>query len=246
MNDDIDLVERHAEEFVGLDHLETLVHQRRRVDRDLGPHRPCGMSQRIVDRDLLEVAAVAASKRSPTRREHDAMNSIGCADLAGNAVGPQTLVHRTVLAVDRNQLRTWGLPCSLDHRPGGDQRFLVGQAEPLARLEGREGTGSPAKPTTPLMTVSAVSARRPSPHRPPADRRLRATAARSRPQPRHRQPRRPGAKLLGLGDDVGVATNTERRHDIVAGALANDLECLRADRAGRTQHRHRGGHRRLS
>ena len=156
-------------------------------------------------------------------------------------------MHRTVLAVDRNQLRTWGLPCSLDHRPGGDQRFLVGQAETLARLEGCEGDGQPGEADNPVDDGVGGECR--FGHRRIAHQQVDALGQ-----------LRPdlgrclgisncddlGAKLLCLGDDVGVATDTERRHDIVAGALANDLECLRADRAGRTQHRHRGGHRRLS
>ncbi len=205
------------------------------------------MSQRIIDRDLLEVAAGATSKRSPTRREHDAMDAIGCVDLAGDAVGPQTLMHRTVLAVDRNQLRTRRLPCPLDHRPGGDQRFLVGQAETLARLEGCEGDGQPGETDNPVD--DGVSGEGRIGHRRLAHQQINAFG-----QLRPDLGCRPGigngddlgAKFLGLGDDVGAAADTERRHDIVAGALANDLECLRADRAGRTQHRHRGGHRRLS
>ena len=40
-----------AEQLVGLDHLEALVHQRRRVDGDLRAHRPGRVRQRVVDRD---------------------------------------------------------------------------------------------------------------------------------------------------------------------------------------------------
>ena len=106
------------------------------------------MSQRIVDRDLLEVRAGAASKRSPTRREHDAMNSIGCADLAGNAVGPQTLVHRTVLAVDRNQLRTGVCHARWTTGPAAISDSLLARPRRLPALRVARVTGSPAKPTT--------------------------------------------------------------------------------------------------
>ena len=40
VHDDVDLLVRRPEQVVGLDHLKALVHQRRRVDRDLAAHRP--------------------------------------------------------------------------------------------------------------------------------------------------------------------------------------------------------------
>ena len=42
----------HAEQLVGLDHLEALVHQRAGVDRDLRTHRPRRMGQRLLDADV--------------------------------------------------------------------------------------------------------------------------------------------------------------------------------------------------
>ena len=50
-----------AEQLVGLDHLEALVHQRRRVDGDLGAHVPRGVAQGVGDGD----AGRAAHGRSP-------------------------------------------------------------------------------------------------------------------------------------------------------------------------------------
>ena len=54
VHDDVDAVVRRAEQVVRLDHLEALVHQRRRVDRDLAAHRPGRVAQRLLDRDVLE------------------------------------------------------------------------------------------------------------------------------------------------------------------------------------------------
>ena len=61
---DVDLVEGDAEQLVGLDHLEALVHERRRVDGDLGAHVPGGVAQRVGDGDLLELLAGEAPERT--------------------------------------------------------------------------------------------------------------------------------------------------------------------------------------
>ena len=42
---------RRAEQLVGLDDLEALVHERRRVDGDLRAHDPGGVGQGVVDGD---------------------------------------------------------------------------------------------------------------------------------------------------------------------------------------------------
>ena len=54
MDHDVDLIGADAEQPVRLDHLEALVHQRRRIDRDLPPHPPRRMLQRVVRRDACE------------------------------------------------------------------------------------------------------------------------------------------------------------------------------------------------
>ena len=50
-----------AEQLVGLDHLEALVHQRRRVDRDLGAHVPGG----VAAARRSTVTAASCSRREP-------------------------------------------------------------------------------------------------------------------------------------------------------------------------------------
>ena len=59
----VDLIRRHAEQPVRLDHLEALVHQRRRIDRDLPPHPPGRMLQR-VGRGHVSSALDAARPRN--------------------------------------------------------------------------------------------------------------------------------------------------------------------------------------
>ena len=47
------------------------------------------------------------------------------------------------------------------------------------------------------------------------------------------------SELFGLGDHVDAASHPKRCHSIVVGLLAHDLERLRPDRSGRSQHRYR-------
>jgi hypothetical protein len=49
MHDDLDLVHRHVEEPLGLDHFEAFVEERGAVDGDLAAHGPGGMLQCLGD-----------------------------------------------------------------------------------------------------------------------------------------------------------------------------------------------------
>ena len=69
--DDVDPLVRRAEEVMGLDQLEALVHQRGRVDRDLAPHRPRGVLEGLLDAHALEVGAAAAAERAAAGGEHE-------------------------------------------------------------------------------------------------------------------------------------------------------------------------------
>ena len=51
MHDHFDLRGRQAEQQAGLDQLQALVHQRRRIHRDLAPHDPARMRARLVGSD---------------------------------------------------------------------------------------------------------------------------------------------------------------------------------------------------
>ena len=56
VHDHLDALIRDAEQMVGLHHLEALVHQRGRVDRDLASHRPRRVCERLLDGHVLELA----------------------------------------------------------------------------------------------------------------------------------------------------------------------------------------------
>src|SRR3989442_3733315 len=90
MNDDVDLIGADAEEPMRLDHLEALVHQRRRIDRDLASHPPGRMLQRLFGGDARQLGRRAAAKRSARCGEHEAL------DLAAS-VSMQALVDGVVL-----------------------------------------------------------------------------------------------------------------------------------------------------
>ena len=72
VDDDVDLLVRRAEQVVGLDQLEPLVHQRRRVDRDLAAHRPGRVGERLLDRDVLEVCRACGRGTGRPRRSGSA------------------------------------------------------------------------------------------------------------------------------------------------------------------------------
>jgi hypothetical protein len=57
VHDDFDAVEVDTEQLVRLDHFEALVHERRRVDRDLGAHVPRRVRERVRHRDPFELVA---------------------------------------------------------------------------------------------------------------------------------------------------------------------------------------------
>ena len=48
-----------------LDQLEPLVHHRRRIDRDLGAHRPVGMRHRLLGRDVAHLGSSVQSRNGP-------------------------------------------------------------------------------------------------------------------------------------------------------------------------------------
>ena len=65
MDDDVDPLRRQAEQVMRLDQLEPLVHHRRRIDRDLGAHRPVGMGHRLRRRRRGHLLAASESRNGP-------------------------------------------------------------------------------------------------------------------------------------------------------------------------------------
>ena len=112
--DDVDPLVRRAEEVMGLDQLEALVHQRGRVDRDLAAHRPRGVLEGLLDAHALEVGAAAAAERAAAGGEHELVDR-------SRPLGGDELMQGRVLGVHGDDLRPGGLR-ELDHELAARRR----------------------------------------------------------------------------------------------------------------------------
>ena len=140
MDNHVDVVVARPEQFMGLDHLEPLVHEGRGVDGDLGAHGPRRMGQRLFHGHGGQLFGRPAPERTPGRCEDDARHPFV------HVVGPQALMDGAVLAIDWQQFGAGGGPHSLDNRTGGDQGLLVGQAEAAAGSQRGQGHREPREP----------------------------------------------------------------------------------------------------
>ena len=209
-----------AEQHVRLDHLQALVDQGGRVDRDDRAHVPGRVRQRLLGRDVGQL--VAASARGTARRWRSAP--------AGD-LGPACRRAGTGRAPSARSRPARSAPAAAapDQRPAGDQRLLVGQGERrpgsqrgqrgrqperaddavehhVARPRGRARSSRPARPRSSgsgsrrwrtraaaprRRTPAADPARRsPGPPRPPR-RPARAPARRAARRCRRRRRARP-------------------------------------------------------
>ena len=66
---DLDLLGRKIEQPSRLDHLEAFVHHRGRVDRDLRPHVPIGMTERLLLRDCRQLIRRFRAERTSGSRQ---------------------------------------------------------------------------------------------------------------------------------------------------------------------------------
>ena len=101
VHDDLDAVVVDPEQLVRLDHLQALVHERRGVDRDLGPHGPGRMGQGLGDGHAAQLRQAAAPERPAAGGEHERGDAASAPPAAGR---PQALVDGAVLGVDGDQL----------------------------------------------------------------------------------------------------------------------------------------------
>ncbi len=68
MHTDADAERRHVEEAAGLDDFESFVQQSCRIDGDAPAHHPGGMLERLLDGDVLELAAGVGCGRVRLKR----------------------------------------------------------------------------------------------------------------------------------------------------------------------------------
>ncbi len=97
MHDHVDVAVRDAEQQVRLDHLETLVHERRRVGGDDAPHVPGRVGERLGRGDSRERLAGAPAERAAGCRQHQPPN-------LGMFARSQGLRDGGMLGVDRHDL----------------------------------------------------------------------------------------------------------------------------------------------
>ena len=93
----VNAVNAEAKESGGLEYFETFVHERRRVDRNLRPHGPRGVCERVGFRHVLQFAQTLRTKRAARRRQEQSLHR---AIPVGRISSSQTLVNGTVLGVN--------------------------------------------------------------------------------------------------------------------------------------------------
>src|SRR5205814_6336002 len=100
---------------VSFDHLEPLVRERSGVDRDLRPHRPGGMCERLLRCHLAELVARAAAEGATARGQDDALRLTEL----------RALEEGGVLAVDRQERAPAAHTRSDREVTRGDEALLV-------------------------------------------------------------------------------------------------------------------------
>ena len=94
MNQHFYLISRNAEEPFRLCHLETLVHERSRIDGNLGSHIPCRMLEGIGCSNLLQLLVGKIAERSARTGKKKFLYLVV-------TLAHQTLEDGTVLAIYR-------------------------------------------------------------------------------------------------------------------------------------------------
>jgi hypothetical protein len=235
VHDDVDPLEGDAEQPVGLQDLEPLVHEGGRVDRDLRPHPPRRVAERLLDRHGLERRTGRPAEGTTRRGQHEA------ADLAGRRPG-KTLEERAVLGVDREQAHAVLARGARHERARHHQRLLVGERDgtpgPDRGERGHEARGPHQRRDDDVrgdVTRDGRQALGPPVELRPGRRQLPGQAIDGGPI-EERHGRRPmGADLPGDQGDVGPARGEAADAELVREG-GDELEGPTTDRAGRSEH----------
>ena len=231
VHDHVDALVRRAEQVVGLHHLQALVHQRRRVDRDLAAHRPGRVRERLLDGHVRELLARAPAEGAAAGGDRQPLD--GSRRLAGDQ-----LVQRRVLGVDGHdpRARRFGQRGRPARRRRPATPCWPARGRCPRRAWPRSGRGPPSR--------RARSARGRRPTRRPAargPRRRPAPARRSTPRPRAPpRPRRPARSAARRGR--GPARAAPPRSSRPRARRARARRCARTRRApgGRSSRSSRG------
>ena len=229
----------HREQVVGLDQLEALVHQGRRVDGDLAPHGPVGMAQAPAAGVACASSLEAPGAERPARcREHDALDGGGigsrrspgrraeCSESTGTSSVPASRTAFMKISPGRAP----GTPCWRAPRGGPAMTGRHGRSQAGGADDaGHHAIGRPHRPLRSARRRPAATSM-PLPERRAFSAPIPALVAddRQRGAVPH-APVRPSASTLLLG---GQRHHLE--HD--AGLRPIRSSVLRADRACRAEH----------
>ena len=223
----------HVEEPAGLDDLETLVHERRGVDGDLGAHRPLGMAQRLFRRDVGERLARYVAQRAARAGDDEPPRC--------RAFAREALEYGRMLRVDRQDRSPVFGRHAHDVFAAHHERLLVGQGQFLAGAERRDRGGEARIAHQGIDHDLGAAGRRDLGHGLLAGVDLGVGVG-------QRVAQRGIAVLVGDDDRVGIEfagllceqlPAAARREDAgfeEFGILAHDVERLHADRARGTQY----------
>ena len=122
VNDDLDLLRRNIEKPPCFDNLQSLVHHRGRIHRDLGSHIPVGMIQRFLQGYRRKCVQRPIPERSTRCGKNQLPN-------ACRALPNETLIDGRVLAIHRQNIGLMSLGNGIDQVAGDNHGLLVGQSD---------------------------------------------------------------------------------------------------------------------
>ena len=192
-----DALVRHAEEVVRLDDLEALVHQRGRIDGDLGAHRPVGVLERLLRRDGGQVRGRPAAEGAAGAGEEELLD--GAARLRAVAGLPAPARHwkSALCSLSTGRIsEPLRRAASSTNGPPATMLSLLASASVAPASSVAMVARSPAAPTMPLSTVSGAPAAA-------ASAAARATSSRTPASPASTASS--GARAARLGRGLGVA-----------------------------------------
>ena len=205
---------------------------------DLAAHRPRRVRERLLDRDVLQLGARAAAERAAGGGQDELVDRPR--PLAG-----EQLVQRRVLGVDGDDLRAGRLGERHDELAADDERLLVGQREVDALAQRRDGRAEAGRADERVEhEVGAGLEHEPHEALGPGEHlavgpRLGGAGGGVRVGQRDRGRRRTAAACSTSASHERSADSPTSSKSL--GAL-DDVERLRADRAGRAEDEEAAGH----
>ena len=138
VHDDIEPVGWQAEEMMGFDQLETLIHQTSRIDRHLRPHHPVGVGKRLLTRGGGNALSAPFAERAAGSRDGHHLNDAGIASA-------NRLEQGVVLGIHRQHHGAFAPRPLHHHLAGAYQRLLVGESDRASGCDRGEGRAQPCR-----------------------------------------------------------------------------------------------------